>query len=64
MEPFWEKIVDILLIALKVTAIFIAIRVLFLVMDIPLPVPYVDDIFFYIMSRVGEVVPALDIRPK
>ncbi|MCI5065493.1 hypothetical protein MRY87_07200 [bacterium] len=59
MEAFWEKILDALVLFLKAFAILLVIRVVFLIFDIPMPIPYVDDIFFYLIDKLGEVLPGL-----
>lgn len=61
MESFWENILDTLFTLLKAFVILLAIRTLCLLMDIPFPIPFVDDMILFLLSHVTDQVPGFGI---
>ncbi|MCB0328032.1 MAG: hypothetical protein KDD70_00170 [Bdellovibrionales bacterium] len=61
MEAFWEKLYDWMILGLKAFVVLFVIKVIFLIFGYQLPLPYIDDIFFFILRKIGDIIPGLRI---
>ncbi len=59
MESFWQTIVDLIILFLKACVVFLAIRLVLMLLNLDLHVPFFDDFLIHIWGIVQRAIPVV-----